>query len=291
MEDFNVNFETLRGITLIVVHGGQTSHQDEQVASALAVAYGAANRIERRDPLETEMADSTTLVLDVGGQDNWARRNVDHHQLDRTATDCAFSLLARHLDCWPEFSHVLNWARPAVTLDQHGPEALATSIMTTKKHLLSVIGPAREYHDKRWASDYSYRHDYTEWLADQIRVKLSLYGELDGFSYQDPYMPVIAGIEVLRGDLVEKAHPQHARELTDMLADEYDHLQVVVFNDDRGPGFGILRRHDDDPVDFSHLEGDPRVSFVHKDGFLAKTSSKDVDLADLIQKAKKGGDE
>lgn len=280
----NVNFLSLSNITLIIVHGGQTSHQDEQVAAALAVAYGAANRIERRDPTDAEMADTTTLVLDVGGQDNWVMRNVDHHQLAREATDCAFSLLARHLDCWVEMTTVFPWAELAVELDQHGPFAVARKVGCSADSFFAMLGPARSYHDQRWAQDAAYRAEYTAWLADQLRVQLSLYSELSEFAYADPYMPTIEGFNVLRGDKVEAAHPEHARELTDMLAKTYK-VDVVVFNDDRGDGFGILRMGDNQAINFAKCEGMAAVKFAHKGGFILKTVDKTADIEALIRVA------
>jgi hypothetical protein len=280
----NVNFLSLSNITLIVVHGGQTSHQDEQIAAALAVAYGAANRVERRDPMDAELADPTTLVLDVGGQDNWSARNVDHHQLPREATDCAFSLLAKHLDCWVEMTTVFPWASLAVELDQHGPFALAKKIGCSADSFFAMLGPARSYHDLRWAADAQYRAEYTAWLADHLRVQLSLYAEMEDFAYADPYMPEIAGLKVLRGDKVEAAHPEHARELTDMLAKEYK-VDVVVFNDDRGDGFGLLRMGDNPAINFAKCEGMAAVKFAHKGGFILKTVDKTADIEAIIKAA------
>lgn len=279
----NVDFNSLSNVSWIVVHAGLTSHQDEQVAVALAVAYGAQNNVVRRDPTPEELASKSVLVLDVGGSDDWEHMNVDHHQLSRDLVVCAYSLLAKHLDCWPEFTSVFPWAQTGAMMDHQGPYTVAKTIGCSADSLFALLGPAREYHDRRWASDAVYRKDYTEWLADQIKTKLQMYAELDAFAYDD-YMPTVNGLLVLRGDKVEAAHPQHAKEFIDMLAKEYK-VNIIVFNDDRGDGFGLLRMGDDPRVNFAKCDGRPDVKFAHKGGFILKTVDKAADVEALIQAA------
>lgn len=277
-----LSFSVLTGIRLIVVHAGAVSHQDEQVATALAVAFGATNNIERRDPTQTELEDPAVLVLDNGGQLDWTKHNVDHHQLDRTQVDCAYTLLADCLGVRADMAKLFAWFDLGAVMDQQGPYQVAKTINTSPDNLFALFGPARSYHDKRWAEDDQYRWDYTVWLACAIRTKLQLYQMLPDLAPR--VMSECHGQKVLRGDILDEIDHEHCRDLTDMLVD-YAKPAIVWFLDDRGYGFGLLRVGDNPAINFAKCEGMEGVKFAHKGGFILKTVDRKVDVRPLIKAA------
>lgn len=61
---------------------------------------------------------------------------------------------------------------------------------------------------------------------------------------------------------------------------------VSIAPDTRDPGLSVYRFEQEGPVDFTVLAGHPAVRFVHKNGFLLKTLTRDVEVAlDLISRA------
>lgn len=266
------------GVKYIVIHGGRSSHQDEQVACALAYWAGADGvKIERRDPSTEELGDQDVLVMDVGGIHDPDKLDFDHHQLDRTAAPaCAYSLLAEYLGVRKDLGELFPWFEPGIVLDSKGPFALAKQAGVSWDQVSGmVLTPSRTWHDVKWAEDSFYRECYTRWLSNEIMLALDEYK-----AAKTVYTPEeIAGLRVLNVQGLNPGAVQDAliRSLKP---------QVVVFDDDRGAGLGLLRINDDPQVDFSRLDGDSEVLFAHKGGFIAKTKTKDADLASLLSKAK-----
>ena len=265
-------------VKLIIVHGGRSSHQDEQVATALAYWAGAEGaRIERRDPTPEELADHDILVMDVGGQHNPEALNFDHHQLPRDAEPtCAYSLMAEFLGVRKDLGELFSWFEPGIVLDSKGPFALAKSFGVAWDQVSGmVLTPSRTWHDQKWAEDSFYRECYTRWLANEIMLALDEYKAAKAVYTVEE----IAGLRVLNVQGLNPGVVQDA--LVRSLKP-----QVVIFDDDRGAGLGLLRINDDPQVDFSRLEGDEAVLFAHKGGFIANTKDKDADIPNLLAKAK-----
>ena len=268
------------GVEKVVVHGGESSHQDEQVACALAHMAGADVRhIERHDPTQEEIDSTSVLVLDVGGVHDPAKFCFDHHQLPREAAPaCSYSLLADFLGLREKLAALYPWFEDGVVLDSKGPIALAKGKGTSWDKVQGLLGPAGGFHDRMWAQNPAYREFYSKWLGEKIER------ELDDIEIVGSLVTCteIAGLKVM-----------DCRHLTRDQAGVQDALvrqnkpQVIWFNDDRGPGYGFMRISDDPHVDFAQCQGRPDVGFAHKDGFIVKTTSKEVDVADLLKAAYK----
>ena len=50
--------------------------------------------------------------------------------------------------------------------------------------------------------------------------------------------------------------------------------EISVTYDGRGEGWRLARLNDATGVDFSKLEGDEKIKFAHKTGFIAKTKQR-----------------
>ena len=67
-----------------------------------------------------------------------------------------------------------------------------------------------------------------------------------------------------------------------------EEVLALVYPDSRGVGYGMRRFNDDKRLDFSRLEGESDIRFAHARGFIAKTSSTEVQrLKALVGKAYK----
>ena len=63
-------------------------------------------------------------------------------------------------------------------------------------------------------------------------------------------------------------------------------IQVIVYPDRRGEGYGIGRYEDHPRFDFSRVQQEPDVHFAHKSGFMCKTTATAPDrLRALIARA------
>jgi len=63
--------------------------------------------------------------------------------------------------------------------------------------------------------------------------------------------------------------------------------EISVSYDGRGEGWRLARLNKATGVDFSKLEGDERIKFAHKTGFIAKTKQRVPvsEVLELVEKA------
>ena len=65
-----------------------------------------------------------------------------------------------------------------------------------------------------------------------------------------------------------------------------EEVLALIYPDSRGEGYGMRRFNDDQRMDFSPLDAETDVHFAHARGFIAKTSSADVErLKALVNSA------
>lgn len=272
--------------TTIVVHPGN-SHNDEILATALAVAsLGHVVPVFRRDPTEDDLQNQEILVLDQGGRiDNWAQV-FDHHQLPREApAECTFTILAKELGVDADLAAFFPWYRTWAEIDAHGPFAWAKQQNLDWSKASSLLCPLDDMVHEWWEEDYgSGQVDpaLVEWLlhvgdkilssAERFRAFCEEADRQDGLSgFTIEYGPGIRVKGVRVFDLTWAA-ADDALEFGDAYAKlKGEDGGVIVSMDNRGPGLALFRRNDDPRVDFSVLDGDDRILFAHKGGFIAKT--------------------
>lgn len=284
-------------IRRIVTHGGR-AHLDDLMSVAIAlylvnVRYPLPDetrfvKVRRRDPSEEELADPSTLVLDVGGRYEPELGNFDHHQLPRDAEpSCAALLLLESVmgaECFAEVYKAFPWIKNMAVLDSKGPVALAKEIGCSVDSVFGMQSPIQNA------------------LLDLFEQKTVLGPEVLAYSLADIGKQVLlelceflkhlevgrACVQVVdaggvSGIYVPKILPPS---VTRVLRDEKGDIAFLIAPDDRGTGFTLYRYDDDARLDFSLVEGDENVTFAHKGGFIAKTVSKDMDVAmSLVQRA------
>lgn len=260
------------------VHAGKISHQDEQVATALCVALGYSGPIYRVTEVPEDINDQD-IILDVGGIHDPAHLRFDHHQRAREEEpECAYSLLAKALGLWEQLCAVFPWADTGRLLDVTGPFATAKRLGADWTRIQGFYGYAGEFVSKYWAENDSFRCTYTSCLANEISAALNLFAEAKD--------SVAGGIELAGFKVLDmREMPESYRPLQDALA-AYIGAAVIIFNDDRGPGLGLMRFNDHPQVDFCRCKDMPGVGFVHASGFILKTLTKGADLTALLTAAR-----
>ena len=104
---------------LIITHPG-SAHFDEVTAISLILAVhdDTEFRIERREPLPTELDDPDVWVVDIGDKHEPEKHNFDHHQ--SLKYPAAFILVAEYLGL-AETMSVMPWWYFKDEVDRFGP--------------------------------------------------------------------------------------------------------------------------------------------------------------------------
>lgn len=268
----------------IIVHGG-TAHLDDFVASAIALTQATAQeletvKIERREPTTMDLADPEVWVLDVGNQHEPMLHNFDHHQL-KGGKCSAMTLVAAGIkdfggcaDAYAFLRRAWPWFDRRAELDSCGPLAAAKAAGTEWSVVKQFLGPFEEMVLRQF-----------EFVGPRERVQLVLPITQDAVRKAALFDEVSRQVKdevAWWGPLMvvdfTAADPQKADVVSEMiLADHKD--GVAIFHDNRGDGLTLLRIKDDPRVDFNRVKDDPEVRFVHLNGFVCKTNSKDLNAA------------
>jgi hypothetical protein len=283
-------------IQSILTHPGG-AHKDDLLAVCVLIAkYGAP--VERRDPTEAELDDPAVAIVDIGGRHEPARSNFDHHHFPREhPPTCALSLLLDDLGLYEDALMFCDWLEPAEWFDSRGPNKTAAWLGVPRKAISQLNSPVDITLLRRFASKTSLA------AGDPIYEFMRLVGEdLLGFLRQVRAQLAFVGAHVQRWVIPDDGAPVEALFLprTDPPADEPsgalikyiraeglgETVQVIVYPDRRGAGFGIARYEDHPRFDFSRVNDEPDVHFAHKSGFMCKTSAADPErLKAIILKA------
>jgi len=110
--------------TTILTHPG-SAHKDELLACCVLLATNPIT-IVRREPTEADLADTGTVVVDVGDSHDPALNNFDHHQLpDDAAPTCALSLVLQNLGLYEDAKAFCDWLEPPEWFDCSGAKSTA----------------------------------------------------------------------------------------------------------------------------------------------------------------------
>ena len=265
----------------IIVHPGK-AHRDDFMAVCLALTQVEGYPvIERKDPSWDELNDIKCLVLDTGMQLEPALNNFDHHQLPATSSECALSLYAQHCDI---DLRIFNWYKTFCIADANGPYAAAADLGISPEAFMKTLSPIesgillafQDLYNALWFKEMMLGIgqgllDYSMKVANDLKA---LHAESSVFTdIHTIFMPRKEPVAI-------RALEEYIEYLKDN--DCLSDYAVLVSPDERGPGFTLLRLNDDPRFDFSVLEGRQDVAFAHKNGFIAKTKSANVDWESLV---------
>lgn len=279
-------------ITSIVTHPGG-AHKDDFLACAVLLTQ-APVAIERRDPSEADLTDASIAVLDIGHEHAPALHNFDHHQLTRDHTPtCALSLVLQHLGIYEDAREFCSWLEVAEWFDCRGPVDTAEWLGVDRETLGKLNSPLDITILRRFASQTEHKPGEPIWeimrmigqdLVDYVtnlRERLDYVAEhaqiweFEGFKAL--FMP---RTEPLPDD-ASSGLGYHVAKLK--LEEE---ILALVYPDSRGTGYGMRRFNDDQRMEFTKIDAEEDVHFTHARGFIAKTSTEDVDrLKDLLCRA------
>ncbi len=277
----------------LITHAG-SAHADETLACAVLLASGLGiARIERRNQVsEADLADPDCFVLDIGGRLEPERRNFDHHQFPGSADpSCTFQLILKWLGVYDDARAWFVWLEPMVWVDSKGNHQTARHYGWPEGTVEQLESPfelvLREAFSK--CTNVEPGDPVWIWLAEMgawFLEKLRALNERWTLFQEKGKILSVHGLNVLFLDL-----PPGTRDPGLGLEQIRQRLGggavARIVPDARGEGYA-LKRFDDDPrLDFLLVRDDPRISFVHANGFLATTRTRlgEADLLELLEKA------
>ena len=282
--------------TVILTHPG-SAHKDEFIACCILLAH-AATPISRREPSEADLADSATLVLDVGHRHEPALNNFDHHQLPRDhAPTCSISLVLQALNLYADAREFCDWLEPAEWFDCRGPNETARWLGIDREVVNKLNSPIDGTLLRRFASGTSHAPGEPLWEMmrlvgeDLLGYLRGLRRRLDTIDRQAERWPLPGaadGLEILYIPRADNLSEDPSSGLDRYLASAglLGKVIATVCPDRRSSGYGLSRVRDDARLDFTRIANEPDVHFAHAGGFVAKTTATEpARLRELVQRA------
>jgi hypothetical protein len=282
-------------LTSIVTHPGG-AHKDDFLACAVLLTESPV-AIQRREPTEADLADPSIAVLDVGGEHAPERSNFDHHQFPRDMVPtCALSLVLQHLGIYEDSKEFCSWLEVAEWFDCRGPNDTAEWLGMDRETLGKLNSPLDITILRRFASQTEHQPGEPIWeimrmigqdLVDYVR---NLRTRLDFVAQHAQVWTLGSGETEFKALFMPR---------TDPLPDDAsaglgghvialgleEEVLALIYPDSRGKGYGMRRFNDDQRLDFSPLEAEADVHFAHARGFIAKTSSAEVERLKVLVSA------
>ena len=272
-------------ISSIITHPGG-AHKDDFLACAVLLFQHQVS-IFRREPLESDLSDSSIAVLDVGGEHAPERLVFDHHQFPRDhVPTCALSLVLQHLGIYEDAREFCPWLEVAEWFDCRGPKDTAEWLDMDRDTLAKLNSPLditllknfaaqTEHHpgEPVWEVMRMIGRDLVEFITN-LRSKLNEVSQFtevwnlkkDKDEFKVLFLPRISSLPEGASDVL--GYQVRALGLE-------EEIIAVLSPDSRGQGYGMRRYNDDARMDFSKVEGEADVHFAHARGFIAKTSAMD----------------
>ena len=272
-------------ISSIITHPGG-AHKDDFLACAVLLFQNQVS-IFRREPLESDLLDSSIAVLDVGGEHAPERLVFDHHQFPRDhVPTCALSLVLQYLGIYEDAREFCPWLEVAEWFDCRGPKDTAEWLDMDRDTLAKLNSPLditllknfaaqTEHHpgEPVWEVMRMIGRDLVEFITN-LRSKLNEVSQFtevwnlkkDKDEFKVLFLPRISSLPEGASDVL--GYQVRALGLE-------EEIIAVLSPDSRGQGYGMRRFNDDARMDFSKVEGEADVHFAHARGFIAKTSAVD----------------
>ena len=272
-------------ISSIITHPGG-AHKDDFLACAVLLFQHQVS-IFRREPLESDLLDSSIAVLDVGGEHAPERLVFDHHQFPRDhVPTCALSLVLQYLGIYEDAREFCPWLEVAEWFDCRGPKDTAEWLDMDRDTLAKLNSPLditllknfaaqTEHHpgEPVWEVMRMIGRDLVEFITN-LRSKLNEVSQFtevwnlkkDKDEFKVLFLPRISSLPEGASDVL--GYQVRALGLE-------EEIIAILSPDSRGQGYGMRRYNDNVRMDFSKMEGEADVHFVHARGFIAKTSAVD----------------
>ena len=257
----------------IVTHYG-SAHMDDLISVCIVLAMNDdIEYVERRPVKPEEIADPTVWVLDQGEVHDPENRNFDHHQFPAGTRTCTLSLIADHFDLKNDLDETV-WFRVLVLDDTLGAIKTAEELDCSATLLNGLLnGPINEFVLTRFeqAKKLDSENELVKLLSAigthivtnirNMKERLQLIREKAEFDE-------VNGLKVL---FFMEDVPDPKLGIAAYLKETGNNAGVLVVRNTRESGWSLSRISDHPRVDFRRIKGADDVTFVHANGFVAKT--------------------
>ncbi len=278
----------------ILTHPG-SAHKDDFLACCLLVAKHGLP-VWRREPEESDLRDPQILVVDVGGEHDPEHGNFDHHQFPAEHEPvCSLSLVLRHLGLYEDAKAFCEWLEPAEWFDSRGPFATADWLGVDRSVVNRLSSPIditllRRFAQRRELEPGDPLWEIMRMVGEDFLMYLrTLRERLDYVAAHARVLEVGDGDRALRVLYMPRVEPMPddpSSGLARYIGLLGERIDGLIYPDRRGPGFGLSRHEDSERLDFTRIAGEADVHFAHARGFVAKTSSTELDrLVELVARA------
>ena len=280
----------------ILTHPG-SSHKDEFLACCLLIGAHEAP-VVRREPLQSDLDDPKTAVVDVGGEYDAARGNFDHHQFPKDhSPTCSLSLVLMDMGLYEDARQYCDWLEVAEWFDTRGPQETA-AWLGVGRDLLSKLNSTvdltllRRFAGMSEISAGEPMWEVMRWVGvDLIGYLKSLREKLNEIARVSTIWEIGEGADRFRilfmprsENLSDDASAGLARYAAGL--PEEQTVVGMVYPDRRGGGFALSRFNDHAGFDFTKIGAEQDVHFAHARGFVAKTSATNPErLRELLAKS------
>ena len=283
-------------IEKIITHPGG-AHKDEFLACAILLAEHDVP-VFRQDPTEEDLLNPEIAVIDVGHRHEPDLHNFDHHQFARDAKPtCSLSLVLDHYGIYADALSFCPWLEVAEWFDCRGPKDTSEWLGVDREIVGKLNSPIDLTILQAFAKSAQHLPGEPIWeLMKMIGEELLQYirnlrtrieevarvAEVWELHHsEDSFKVMFVPRNQNQIEEVSGAMGWHIKELG-----MEEEVVAMVYPDSRGEGYGMKRFNDCSEIDFSKIENDKKVRFVHARGFIAKVEPVEVDeLRQLLFKA------
>ena len=279
--------------SLIVTHPG-AAHKDEFLACCLLLNQYSVP-IARREPTQSDIANTNTIVVDVGGQHDPALLNFDHHQFPADHPPiCALSLVLQHLDLYEDARQFCDWLEPAEYFDTRGPVETAKWLGVSRENLAKLNSPIDGTVLRAFAREEVLRPGDLLWELmhtiglDTLTYLRKLRGRLEDIAHHSQWLDLPDGNKALFLPRTDPPPTDPSLGVGRFIEGHEFAKQTIatLYPDRRGTGYALSRFNDSPLLDFTAIGEEEDVHFAHSRGFVAKTSATDHDrLLQLLKQS------
>ncbi|MCP5004115.1 MAG: hypothetical protein GY941_09270 [Planctomycetes bacterium] len=257
----------------IVTHGG-SPHMDDLISVCIVLAMDEAIKyVERRPVKPEELADPTVWVLDQGGLHDPDLRNFDHHQFPAGTCECTLSLIVGHFNIRKDLDSLV-WFQALVFDDAVGPIQASGKLGCSSTLLKGLMrGPVNEFILARFEQAEKLDSD-NELVKLLSAIGTHIVTHIRNRKARIRLMRERAKIDEVNGLNVlffMEDVPDPKLSIMEYLKQTGNYAGVVVVKNTREIGWSLSRVGDHPRVDFRRIKEAKDVTFVHTNGFVAKT--------------------
>ncbi|MEM7449516.1 MAG: MYG1 family protein [Myxococcota bacterium] len=283
-------------VRLILTHPGGAHKDDALAACVLAATHQVP--IVRRNPTPEELADPLVAIVDIGGSDDAALQNFDHHQYpaDHPPT-CALSLVLMRLGLYEDALQFCEWLPTAEWFDSRGPNRTADWLGVPRKVIAKLHSPIDITLMRRFSAASELRpgetlYEFMKMIGeDLIDYLTSIRTQIEEVAGKVEHWTLSSADEPFQAVFLPRVEPIPAEPSGALMAYIRDRklsatTAAIVYPDRRGSGYGLTRYDDHPQLDFRQVSAEPDVRFAHASGFVCKTEAqKPARLQELLIQA------